>query len=106
MSQSDAPGGIPKGNLRKLLSHIRYPTDTRQLTSPKGEADVRSLEGYDVAGVGRGEFSLRLASRQRVAPLYWRSDTHTHTHRKMNTLALRGLEELFLQLCCCVRFLF
>jgi hypothetical protein len=27
------------------LSHIRYPTDTRQLTSPQGEADVRSLEG-------------------------------------------------------------
>jgi hypothetical protein len=27
------------------LSHIRYPTDTRQLTSPQGEADVRSFEG-------------------------------------------------------------
>jgi hypothetical protein len=27
------------------LSHIRYPMDTRQLTSPQGEADVRSLEG-------------------------------------------------------------
>jgi hypothetical protein len=36
--------------------------------------------GYDVAGVGGGEFALRLASRQKVAPLYWRSDTHTHTH--------------------------
>jgi hypothetical protein len=36
--------------------------------------------GYDVAGVGGGEFALRLASRQRVTPLYWRSDTHTHTH--------------------------
>jgi hypothetical protein len=35
--------------------------------------------GYDVAGVGGGEFALRLASRQRVAPFYWRSDTHTHT---------------------------
>ncbi len=35
--------------------------------------------GYDVAGVGGGEFALRLVSRQRVAPLYWRSDTHTHT---------------------------
>jgi hypothetical protein len=31
--------------LRKLLSHIRYPMDTRQLTSPQGKADVRSLEG-------------------------------------------------------------
>jgi hypothetical protein len=29
----------------QLLSHIRYPTDTRQLTSPQGEADVQSLEG-------------------------------------------------------------
>ncbi len=35
--------------------------------------------GYDVTGVGGGEFALRLALRQRVAPLYWRSDTHTHT---------------------------
>ncbi len=30
--------------------------------------------------LGGGEFALRLVSRQRVAPLYWRSDTHTHTH--------------------------
>jgi hypothetical protein len=35
--------------------------------------------GYDVAGVGGGEFTLRLVSHQRVAPPYWRSDTHTHT---------------------------
>ncbi len=35
--------------------------------------------GYDVAGVEGGEFALRLVSRQRVAPLYWRSDTHTYT---------------------------
>ncbi len=34
--------------------------------------------GYDVAGVGGGEFALQLVLRQRVAPLYWRSDTHTH----------------------------
>jgi hypothetical protein len=54
VSQSDPPGGIPKGDLRKSLSHIRYPTDTCQLTSPRGEADVRSLEEYEVAGVGGG----------------------------------------------------
>jgi hypothetical protein len=36
--------------------------------------------GYDVAGIGGGEFALQLVSRQRVAPPYWRSDTHTHTH--------------------------
>jgi hypothetical protein len=53
--------------------------DTRQLTSPQGEADVRSLRGYDIAGIGGGEFNLQLVLRQRVAPLYWRSDTHTHT---------------------------
>jgi hypothetical protein len=35
---------------------------------------------YDVAGIGGGEFTLRLIPRQKVAPLYWRSDTHTHTH--------------------------
>jgi hypothetical protein len=40
----------------------------------------RVWRGYDLAGVGGGEFALRLASHQRVAPLYWRSDTHTHTH--------------------------
>ncbi len=35
--------------------------------------------GYDIAGIGGGEFALRLVLRQRVALLYWRSDTHTHT---------------------------
>jgi hypothetical protein len=29
----------------QLLSYIHYPTETCQLTSPQGEADVRSLEG-------------------------------------------------------------
>jgi hypothetical protein len=27
------------------LSHIRLPKDTRQLTSPQGEAGVRNLKG-------------------------------------------------------------
>jgi hypothetical protein len=36
--------------------------------------------GYDIAGVGGGEFALRLVLRQRAAPLYWRSRSHTHTH--------------------------
>ncbi len=35
--------------------------------------------GMMLQALGGGEFALRLASRQRVAPLYWRSDTHTHT---------------------------
>jgi hypothetical protein len=35
--------------------------------------------GYDITGVGGGEFALQLVSCQRVAPPYWRSDTHIHT---------------------------
>jgi hypothetical protein len=35
--------------------------------------------------LGGGEFTLRLIPHQKVAPLYWRSDTHTHTHtHRMN----------------------
>ncbi len=64
----------------QLLSHLRYPTDTRQLTSSQGEADGASEREYDVAGIGGGEFALRLVPRQRAAPLYWRSRSHTHTH--------------------------
>ncbi len=32
--------------------------------------------------------------------------TDGQNHRETNTLAVRGLEELFFQLCCCVSFLF
>jgi hypothetical protein len=39
----------------------------------------RSLRGYDIAGVERGEFNLWLIPHQKIASLYWRSDTHTHT---------------------------
>jgi hypothetical protein len=42
----------------------------------------RVWRGYDVTGVGGGEFTLQLIPRQKVAPLYWRSDTHTHTHTR------------------------
>ncbi len=38
--------------------------------------------GYDVIGMGGGEFTLRLVLHQKVAPFYWRSDTHTHTHSR------------------------
>jgi hypothetical protein len=48
--------------------------------------------GYDVAGIGGGEFALRLVSRQRVAPLYWRSDIHTHTlHWPISSLGEGGM---------------
>ena len=71
----------------QLLSHLHYPMDTHQLTSSQGEADGVSEREYDVAGVGGGEFTLRLVPRQKVAPLYWRSDTQTHTYW---TAGLRG----------------
>jgi hypothetical protein len=36
----------------QLLSHLHYPMDTCQLTSPQGEADGVSEREYDVAGIG------------------------------------------------------
>jgi hypothetical protein len=71
--------GLSLQNLQ-LLSHLRYPMDTRQLTSPQGEADGVSEREYDVAGIGGGEFALRLVPHQRAAPLYWRLRSHTLTH--------------------------
>ncbi len=64
----------------QLLSHLQYPMDTYQLTSSQGEADGVSEWEYDIAGVGRGEFALRLVPRQRAAPFYRRLRSHTHTH--------------------------
>jgi hypothetical protein len=66
------------------LSYLRYPETPVSLHSPQGETDVRSPRGYDVAGVGGGEFALRLVPRQRAAPHYWRSSSHTHTIVKDN----------------------
>jgi hypothetical protein len=56
--------------------------DTRQLTSPQGEADGVSDGGMTLQALGGGEFALRLVSRQRVAlrNRWSRSHTHTHTH--------------------------
>jgi len=54
--------------------------DTYQLTSSQGEADGVSEREYDVAGIGGGEFALRLVPHQRAAPFYRRTRTHTHTH--------------------------
>ncbi len=62
------------------LFYLRYPETPVSLHSPQGETDVRSPRGYDVTGVGGGEFALRLVPRQRAAPHYWRSSSHTHTH--------------------------
>ncbi len=41
------------------------------------------LAGYDGAGIGGGEFALRLVPRQSVALLYQWSGSHTHTHTHM-----------------------
>jgi hypothetical protein len=54
--------------------------DTCQLTSSQGEADGVSEWEYDLAGIGGGECALRLVPRQRVAPLYRWSRSHTHTY--------------------------
>jgi hypothetical protein len=40
--------------------------------------------GYDVAGVGGGDFALRLILRQRAAPFYRWTRTHTHTQSGFN----------------------
>ncbi len=66
-------------NLQSLF-YLCYPETPVSLHSPQGETDVRSPRRYDVAGVGGGEFALRLVPRQRAAPHYWRSSSHTHTH--------------------------
>ncbi len=58
MSQSDALGGMSEGNHGivptnlQSLSHLPYPTDTRQLTSPQGEADEVSDGGMMLQALG------------------------------------------------------
>jgi hypothetical protein len=60
------------------LSYLHYPETPVSLHSPQGETDVWSPRGYDVTGVGGGEFALRLVPRQKADPLHWRSSSHTH----------------------------
>ena len=62
---STLPNGHPSANISPAAS--------------QGEADGVSEREYDVAGIGGGEFALRLVPRQRAAPLYWRLRSHTHT---------------------------
>ncbi len=38
----------------QLLSHLLYPTDTHQLTSPQGEADGVSDRGMTLQALGGG----------------------------------------------------
>ncbi len=71
-----ATTGLSLQNLQSL-SHLCYPTDTRQLTSPQGEADGVSDGGMMLQALGGGEFALRLVSHQRVALFYRRTRTHT-----------------------------
>ncbi len=70
------------------LSHLRYPTDTRQLTSPQGEADGVSNGGMTLQALG----GLNLPCgwyriRGQLPSTRGREDTHTHT------LATHGLEK-------------
>ncbi len=78
MSQSDAPGGIPKRQLEKVAVPYMLPNGHPSANISPGRDYRGNWRGYDVAGVGEGEFALQLVLHQRVAPLYWRSDTHTH----------------------------
>jgi hypothetical protein len=52
----------------QLLSHLRYLTNTRQLTSSQGEADGVYDGGMMLQALGGDEFALRLVPRQRAAP--------------------------------------
>jgi hypothetical protein len=72
-------------------SHLRYPMDTHQLTSSQGEADGVSDGGMTLQALG-GEFALRLVPRQRAAPFYRRTRTHTHTQAKNAYLNLFCLD--------------
>jgi hypothetical protein len=63
------------------LSYLCYPETPVSLHSPQGETDVRSPRGYDVAGIGGGEFALWLIQRQRAAPS---TGGQVHTHMTKN----------------------
>ncbi len=61
------------------LSHLRYPTDIRQLTSPQGEADGVSDGGMTLQALG-GVNSPCDWYRIRGQPLSTGGQEHTHTH--------------------------
>jgi hypothetical protein len=74
-----------------------YPMDTHQLTSPQGEAGVRSpAEIWRCRHCG-GESALQLELRNRIAPHYqWSRHTHMHKvllGRKVRKLPLRPLQQ-------------
>ncbi len=71
----------------QLLSHIRYPTDTRQLTSPQGEADVQSLEGVWRCRRWGGWIHLAVDTASEGSPPLLEVHTHTHTHIQGQSLS-------------------
>ncbi len=64
------------------LSHLRYPTDTRQLTSPQGEADGVSDGGMTLQALG-GVNSPCDWYRVRGQPPSTGGQEHTHTHMQV-----------------------
>jgi hypothetical protein len=71
--------------------------------TPRGQPDFHSYVKIQRVFIFQTEVSCFS-----VTPFYSTllALTHRQNHRETNTLAARGLEELFFQLCCCVSFLF
>jgi hypothetical protein len=63
----------------QLLSHLCYPTDTRQLTSPQGEADGVSDRGMMLQTLGGGLICLAVGTASEGSSLL-PEDENTHTH--------------------------
>ena len=64
----------------QLLSQLRYPTDTRQLTSPQGEADGVSDRGMTLQALGGVNLPYGwYRVRGQLPSTGGREHTHTHT---------------------------
>ncbi len=76
MSEGDH-GIVPTKFAVAVPSTLPNGHPSANISSGRGRWGV--WRGYDIAGIGGGEFALRLVPRQRAAPFYRRTRTHTHT---------------------------